>query len=203
MIEVYDQDATRTRLLRLLGTELVNKADEEALVLIFFAGHGQTETLANGERRGYIVPADATPEDAFSTAISTEKIRDLSERIPAKHLYYAMDSCYSGLGLTRGISVKPSSHDFLKAATSRRSVQMMTAGGQGEKAIEVGGRGIFTTYLLEAMSGAADANADGLVSASEIGSFVRPRVAGASQGRQNPQFGTLDGGGEIVFEINP
>ena len=112
-----------------------------------------------------------------------------------------MPRVYSGLGLTRGISVKPRSDDFLTAATSRRAVQMMTAGGQGEQAIEVGGRGIFTTYLLEAMAGAADANADGFVSASEIGAFVRPRVSGASKGRQNPQFGTLDGGGEILFEV--
>ena len=201
VIEIYDEDATRIRMLNLLGTELVSRSDPESLVLIYFAGHGQTETLASGERRGYIVPVDASTRDVFATAISMEKIRDLSQRIPAKHLYYAMDSCYSGLGLTRGIAVQRSGGNFVQEATSRRAVQMMTAGGQGEQAIEVGGRGVFASYLLEAMSGAADANADGYVSASEIGSFVRPRVAGASSGRQNPQFGTLDGGGEVVFQI--
>ena len=199
VIEVYDGEATRTRLLRLLGTDLVSRSDPESLVLIYFAGHGQTETLASGERRGYIVPVDADTEDSFATAISMEKIRDLSQRIPAKHLYYAMDSCYSGLGLTRGIAIKSAGENFESAATTRRAVQMMTAGGEGEQAIEIGGRGIFTTYLLQAIAGAADSNADGLVSASEIGTFVRPRVSGASNGRQNPQFGTLAGGGEIVF----
>ncbi|MCR9097676.1 MAG: caspase family protein [bacterium] len=201
VIEVFDGDATRRRMLKLLGTELVMKSDPESLVLIYFAGHGQTETLASGDRRGYIVPVDATTGDAFSTAISMEKIQDLSRRIPAKHLYYAMDSCYSGLGLTRGIAVKTLGGDYLEEATSRRAVQMMTAGGEGEQAIEVGGRGLFTTYLLEAIGGAADANADGYVSASEIGQFVRPRVAGASNGRQTPQFGTLDGAGEVLFSV--
>lgn len=201
VVEVYDDEATRVRLLRLLGTELVERSDPESLVVIYFAGHGQTETLASGERRGYIVPVDADTRDSFATAISMEKIRDLSQRIPAKHLYYAMDSCYSGLGLTRGIAFKSAGEDLSMAATSRRAVQMLTAGGEGEQAIEVAGRGVFTTYLLEAMSGAADANADGLVSASEIGAFVRPRVAGASKGRQNPQFGTLYGGGEVLFGL--
>lgn len=202
VIEVYDRDATRVRMLRLLGTELVSRSDPESLVLIYFAGHGQTETLANGERRGYIVPVDADTQDSFATAISMEKIRELSRRIPAKHLYYAMDSCYSGLGLTRGIAaIRPGGGNFATEATSRRAVQMLTAGGEGEQAIEVAGQGIFTTYLLEAMGGAADANADGFISASEIGAFVRPRVKGASKGRQNPQFGSLDGGGEIVFEV--
>jgi len=201
VIEVYDGEATRRRLLNLLGTELVTRSDEESLVLIYFAGHGQTETLASGDRRGYIVPVDATTDDAFSTAISMEKIQDLSRRIPAKHLYYAMDSCYSGLGLARGIAVTRPGGDYAAEATSRRAVQMMTAGGEGEQAIEVGGRGLFTTYLLEAIGGAADANADGYVSASEIGLFVRPRVAGASNGRQTPQFGTLDGSGEVLFSV--
>lgn len=201
VIELYDRDATRRRILNLLGTELVEKSDQESLVLIYFAGHGQTETLASGDRRGYIVPVDATTDDAFSTAISMEKIQDLSRRIPAKHLYYAMDSCYSGLGLTRGIAISQPGGNYVQEATSRRAVQMMTAGAEGEQAIEVGGRGLFTTYLLEAIGGAADANADGYVSASEIGHFVRPRVVGASNGRQTPQFGTLDGGGEVLFSV--
>ena len=201
VLEVYDEDATRVRLLRLLGSELVSLSDSESLVLIYFAGHGQTETLANGERRGYIVPADADTTDSFATAISMEKIRDLSRRIPAKHLYYAMDSCYSGLGLTRGIALNPTTVQYAEKVTSRRAVQMMTAGGEGEQAIEIGGRGIFTSYLLEALEGAADANADGYVSASEIGGFVRPRVSGASKVRQNPQFGTLDGSGEILLQL--
>lgn len=201
VIEVYDGDATRRRMLNLLGTELVAKSDRESLVLIYFAGHGQTETLASGDRRGYVVPVDATTGDVFSTAISMEKIQDLSRRIPAKHLYYAIDSCYSGLGLTRGIAVARPGGDYVEAATSRRAVQMMTAGGEGEQAIEIGGRGIFTTHLLEAIGGAADANADGYVSASEIGRFVRPRVEGASNGRQTPQFGTLEGDGEVLISV--
>jgi hypothetical protein len=75
-----------------------------------------------------------------------ETLRDLSNRLPAKHVYYAMDSCYSGLGFTRGIGTRPSTENFIDIVTSRRAVQMMTAGQEGEQALEGSGEVVF---LLE------------------------------------------------------
>ena len=81
-------------------------------------------------------------------------------------------------------------------------MQIITAGADGEQAIEIGGQGLFTTYLLRAMRGEADYNNDGAVTASEIGAFVKPQVTNASRNQQTPQFGTMEGSGEIVFMPN-
>jgi len=201
VIELYDAEATRERILQVLGEDLQGRTDIESLAVIFFAGHGQTETLPNGGKRGYIVPVDSDPERVFSTAISMEQLRDLSNRLPAKHVYYAMDSCYSGLGLTRGIGFSGGGPDesYLANVTARRAVQMITAGREGEVAIEVQGRGIFTDSLLAALDGAADFNEDGFVTASEIGAFVPGRVSAATQSKQTPMYGTLEGSGEVIF----
>jgi uncharacterized caspase-like protein len=203
VIEVYDEKATRRNLLRALGTDLPRATDENSLALIYFAGHGQTETLPTGGKRGYIVPVDGSVNDVFSTGISMEKLRDLSARTPAKHVYYAFDSCYSGLALTRGISVRrvDDPGEYLRKMTRAPAVQIITAGSEGEKAVEIGGQGLFTSYLLRALAGEADADGDGAVTASEIGTFVKPSVSRASRNRQTPQFGTIDGGGEVVFEV--
>jgi hypothetical protein len=201
VVEIYDGEATRSRILALLGEELPQRLEAETLVVIFFAGHGHTETLPNGEKRGYIIPVDGAPRRVYSTSISMRQIRDLSNRLPAKHVYYAMDSCYSGLGFTRGISILPTADRFYDKVTSKRVVQMITAGQEGEQAIERGGRGIFTSYLIEALSGDADYNGDGFVSASEIGAFVPSAVTQATDGRQTPRFGTLEGSGEVVFDL--
>jgi hypothetical protein len=201
VIEVYDGDATRRRMLRVLGTELPQIADENTLAMIYFAGHGQTETLPGGGKRGYLIPVDAETEDVFSTAISMDTVRDLSKRTPAKHVYYAIDACYSGLALTRGITRAGGGppNIYLQKITSVPAVQIITAGADGEQAIEIGGQGIFTTYLLRAMGGEADFNHDGAVTASEIGAFVKPQVTTASRNQQTPQFGTMEGSGEVVF----
>jgi len=199
--EIYDRDASRERILRLVGTELVQQTGKDDLAVIFFAGHGHTETLANGEKRGYIVPADGDPYDVFATGISMSTLRELSNRLPAKHVYYAMDSCYSGLGFARGIRIPQTTTGYLDMLQTRRAVQMVTAGGEGEQAFERGGRGLFTSYLIRGLSGEADFDGDGAVTASELGTFVRPQVSTASSHRQTPQFGTIDGMGEVVFQL--
>ena len=201
VIEIYDEDATRHEILTLLGDRLPAKLGEEDLVFIFFAGHGQTETLPNGEKRGYLIPVDGTVSGVFSTGISMETLRELSNRLPAKHVYYAMDSCYSGLGFTRGLGAIPRTQGYIDKVTSKPVVQMITAGMEGEQAIERGGRGLFTTYLLRALDGEADLDNDGFITAGEIGNFVRPGVTNASDLRQTPLYGTIDGSGEVVFEV--
>jgi hypothetical protein len=201
VIEVYDGEATRRRMLQMLGTELPRITDDDTLAVIYFAGHGQTETLPGGGKRGYLIPVDGDTEDVFSTAISMDTVRDLSKRTPAKHVYYAIDACYSGLALTRGIT-RPGGGApdvYLQKITSVPAVQVITAGAEGEQAIEVGGQGLFTTYLLRALGGEADFNHDGAVTASEIGAFVKPQVTNASRNAQTPQFGTMEGSGEVVF----
>lgn len=198
--ELYDRDATRKKILKLLGDTLPQIVSEEDLVLIFFAGHGQTETLRNGTKRGYIIPVDADTESAFSSAISMEELRDLANRLPSKHILYVMDSCYSGLGFTRGIGISERSPGYIKKITELRAVQMIAAGMEGEQAIESGGQGLFTTYLIKALKGDADMNADGYITVSELGIYLRPNVTQASGNRQTPQFGTLEGSGEIVFK---
>lgn len=204
ILELYDRDATRSAILELLGSRLAAKVNDDDLVMIFFAGHGQTETIGGefGTKRGYIIPSDATIEGVFSTAIPMQQLRDLTNRLAAKHVYYAMDSCYSGLGFTRGLGIiKPGVDDYIDKVTSLRSVQMVTAGGEGEEAIEENGEGIFTRSLLDALDGKADANGDGWVTATEIGAYVAPRVTIETGARQSPQSGRLEGEGEIAFQI--
>ncbi len=198
VIEIYDRDATRQRLLQVLGNDLGEHVDKDSMAFIYFAGHGETETLPGGAKRGYLIPADAD-DDVFATGISMDTVRDLSNRMTAKHVLYAIDACYSGLALTRGIAVPRKTSGYLKKVTKMRAVQILAAGAEGEQAVEVGGQGVFTTYLLRALQGEADLDGDGAVTAREIGAYVRPQVTVASGARQTPQFGTIEGSGEVVF----
>jgi hypothetical protein len=201
VIEIYDGDATREQILWQLGVDLPARTGKEDLVVIYFAGHGQTETLPNGEKRGYVIPVESPVDDPFASAISMAQLRSLSNRIPAKHVYYVMDSCYSGLGLVRGIRAVQKTSDYVQQVTSYRAIQMITAGQEGEVVSERGGRGIFTTYWLRALDGEADFDGDGYVTANEIGAYVPSEVSNITRRRQTPLFGTLEGRGQVVFKV--
>jgi tetratricopeptide (TPR) repeat protein len=201
IVMIMDQEASQRRILTELFHNLPAKVGRNDRVLFYFAGHGQTEDLPGGGKKGYIIPADAETDAFASTAVSMEQIRSLSSRIAAKHILYVMDCCYSGLGLNRSAGVWPGISDFLRKVSAMRVVQIITAGGQGEQVQERGGHGLFTAFFLKAIAGAADLDKDNVVTGTELGAYLRPTVSNASRQAQTPLFGRLEGEGEFLFFV--
>lgn len=200
-ILLSDKEATRDNMLKVLGYQLPAQVGANDAVVIYFAGHGHTETLIGGGKEGYIIPVDAQMEDSFLSAISMQQLKSITRRIKAKHILFLMDSCYSGTGFTRAGGIARNENRYIDKVMSYRAVQMITAGGMNEQVQELGGHGIFTRSLLDALQGKADADNDGYITGSELGSFVRPDVTRRSNYRQTPNFGRFEGEGEFVFRV--
>ncbi len=202
---LYDKDATRENILSLLGDKLANpdmvKHDDR--VFVFFAGHGATRKLPSGRDLGYIIPVDAGVTDYQGQAISMSNFQDISEAIPAKHLLFVMDSCYSGLALTRGGGGMQGTINYLQEIARREARQMFTAGGADEQVADNGpnGHSVFTWTLLQGLDGRADLNGDGVITGTELAAYVIPAVSSLSH--QTPVFGNLvgSGGGDFIFEL--
>jgi len=201
---LLDGDATRQNILSVLGDKLGNPdmVQHDDRVFVFFAGHGATRKLPSGRELGYIIPVEADPTSYEGQAISMTNFQDISETIPAKHLLFVMDSCYSGLALTRGggIAFSP---NYLAEISRREARQMFTAGGADQQVADNGpnGHSVFTWTLLQALDGRGDLNGDGVITASELAAYVAPAVSALSQ--QTPAFGNLPGseGGDFIFEL--
>jgi tetratricopeptide (TPR) repeat protein len=196
--------ATRQNILSLLGDKLGDPklVQREDRVLVFYAGHGATRKLASGRELGYIIPVDAGLTDYEGSAISMTNFQDISEAIPAKHVLFIMDSCYSGLALTRGGSI-PTSQNYLNEISRREARQMFTAGGADQQVADNGpnGHSVFTWTLLQGLDGRADLNGDGVITASELAAYVAPAVSALSH--QTPAFGNMPGteGGDFIFNL--
>jgi peptidoglycan/xylan/chitin deacetylase (PgdA/CDA1 family)/TolA-binding protein len=197
-------EATRENILSLLGDKFGNPSmvQREDRVLVFYAGHGATRKLASGRELGYIIPVDAGLTDYEGSAISMTNFQDISEAIPAKHLLFIMDSCYSGLALTRGGGILPS-QNYLNEISRREARQMFTAGGADQQVADNGpnGHSVFTWTLLQGLDGRADLNGDGVITATELAAYVAPAVSALSH--QTPAFGNLPGteGGDFIFNL--
>ncbi len=174
-------------------------------MFFFFAGHGATRTLDDGRQSGFIVPVDADPANYYSTAISMTALREASDLIPAKHIYFVMDSCYSGLALSRGSGGFARDRTYLEEVTRRVARQILTAGGADQQVADDGpdGHSVFTWALLQGLQGRADLDGNGVITASELGAYVSPIVAQFA--KQTPVVGNLVGseGGEFLFELQP
>jgi TolA-binding protein len=203
IVTLIDEEATREKILSVLGDTLGNpeKVKKEDRVFVFFAGHGITRKLPSGRDLGYIVPVDADLENYHGKSISMTNFQDISETIPAKHLFFVMDACYSGLALVRGGGVART-ENYVREISRRPTRQMLTAGGANEQVADNGpnGHSIFTWTLLQGLEGRADLNGDGIITASELAAYVSPSVSALS--KQTPAFGSLPGseGGEFIFD---
>jgi len=197
-------EASRQNILSLLGDKLAdgNKIQHEDRVVVFYAGHGATRKLASGRELGYIIPVDADLTNFEGSAISMTNFQDISEAIPAKHLLFIMDSCYSGLALTRG-GATSLSLNYLTEISRREARQMFTAGGADQQVADNGpnGHSVFTWTLLQGLDGRADLNGDGIITATELAAYVAPAVSALSH--QTPAFGNLPGseGGDFIFDL--
>ena len=96
-------------------------------------------------------------------------------QIPAKHVIFIIDACYSGLVLESQRGLDPHISEFVKKVVSVPVRQIITAGGKEDQASENPslGHGLFTYKLLQGLeSGIADDNGDGVITGSEPVSYT-------------------------------
>jgi formylglycine-generating enzyme required for sulfatase activity len=191
---LLDAEATKGRIETILGDELRKRIRPSDRLFVFFAGHGLTDRLRSGEEEGYLLPVDGDPDRLFGSAISMSGLRQISERIQARHILYVVDACYSGYAIyNRSVA-----NDLLEEMTAKPAIQILTAGRQGDQVVEKGSHGIFTEVLLRGLKGDAFGSRNWL-SLEELGVWMKPRVYAESSRQQLPQFGNVSGEGQFVF----
>lgn len=189
------EHATKAEFERALYGRMAEMGKNDRL-FVFFAGHGELQAIRGGSE-GYLLLYDADPDNLPLTAIPMTDMAQIGRRLPVKHVLFALDTCFSGYATRRSVNISGPRPD-LTALTSEPVVQVLTAGTQGQLALEQGGHGVFTRYLLRGLEGWADPEGTGLT-ALKLATYVQDRVIQDSVGKQTPQYSKLDGEGEFLF----
>jgi uncharacterized caspase-like protein len=200
IVVLLDREATKQRIEQALYETLAQSSPDDRL-LVFFAGHGLTASLPRGGEEGYLLPVDGDPDNLPLTAISMDDVRKIARRIPAKHILFAVDACYSGFAITRDIPPTKVDALYLEAVTQEPAVQIITAGRKGEPVLEEEGHGLFTRRLMQGLTGLADIDQNGIITGQELATWLESRVIRDSKNRQHPQYSRLDGEGQFVFVV--
>jgi uncharacterized caspase-like protein len=183
------------------------------LLVVFFAGHGAPEIDQRGvERDGlakYLIPADADPDDLYSTALPMDEMQTIFGRVEADRMVVFLDACYSGAAGGRTFSSKKTraanlDDQFLERLTRSKGRAIITASRPSEVSIELPelGHGVFTYYLVQGLKGAADLNKDGIITVQELYEYVEQQVSVKSRsvgGNQHPVMkGEMEGALPLV-----
>ena len=125
--------------------ETLTKTDN---LLIYYAGHGYLDKKGD---RGYWMPVDARP-NRRSAWLSNADITDTLKALNAKHVMVMADSCYSGT-LTRGLSIKERSPDYVREVVAKKARVVITSGGLEPVADKGGGNhSPFASVLLDVLN---------------------------------------------------
>jgi len=195
---LLDGQATRSKVMeRFLAYEFLSPDDR---LVVFFAGHGSTVEGHRGPV-GHLIPVDGRLDDK-STLIRWDDLTRNSEIIPAKHVLFIMDACYSGLAIQRGNKV--GGERFVSDMLQRFSRQVITAGKADQPVSDVGSpsgkNSIFTGHLLAGLQGKAAAE-NGVLTATGLMHFVYEKVATDPQSQQTPHYGHLFGDGDFILRV--
>jgi len=208
-----NEQATKANIMEKLNSYADTKlVSHEDCVLFYFSGHGQTVSLPRGSgEMGFIIPYDAKISDLSDEpnlaeyrqyCIDMNELNNAAKTIPAKHIIFIVDSCYSGLVLnsTRGF-FNTNIPRYLSRVASAETQQMITAGGKGELSEERPdlGHGVFTYKLLKGLDeDLADTNDDGIITGTELSTYLMSAVQEMTDGKQNPRYGRANEG-EFLF----
>lgn len=130
------QEVTRHQIKDQLNKLFNTDAD---IALFYFAGHGHIEPTG-----GYLLASDASRGD---DGVSLAEILTLANKAPARNKIIVLDSCHSGFaGTQSGIG---------ELASLAEGVTILTASTKEQYASEEDGHGVFTTLLVDALSGSA------------------------------------------------
>ena len=173
-------------------------------LLFYYAGHGHTEKLANGDDLGYLVMVDTPlPENNrinHRKSVDMESLVTQAKRIQARHVLFMFDSCFSGTilnaernqELPKGISY-----------SVRQPVrQFITAGSANEG---VPDKSVFKQAFLNLIEGRARQPApDDYITGEELGFYLKHQVPQYNK-TQHPQYGKINDPnldqGDFVFVL--
>lgn len=196
---LIDNYATKKNILKTY-LEYSEKSGTDDRIIFYFAGHGHTITGNRGEV-GYLIPYDAIQSD-LSSMIRWDEITKNSELIPAKHILFILDACFSGLAVTRAL---PSGNmRFVKDMLQRYSRQALAAGKANQPVSDGNGpvpsHSVFTGHLLNGLKGEANTFKE-ILSANGLMHYVYQKVANDSNSFQTPHYGFIDGDGDFIFKF--
>lgn len=109
------------------------------IALFYFAGHGHIETTG-----GYLLTSDAKRGD---DGMPLNEILVLANSSPATNKIIILDSCHSGIA-----GNPPTINDN---ALISEGITILTSSTQEQYASEINGSGVFTSLLVDALSGSA------------------------------------------------
>jgi uncharacterized caspase-like protein len=188
---LIDDDQTKVyhrplkRNLQIQVAAWLKRAGPKDTVLVFFSGHGFLDDAG----RGFLAPTDCERDRLAPTSLSTEELRDMLRQCRATQKMLVLDCCHAGGA--KGVETGTSGQEL--GSSFRLAAGLITMASCQKKELsyewDAKGHSLFTYFLAEGLSGAADkaGNGDGVVDSDELYAYTLDNVSVFGQQELNAQ----------------
>ena len=151
-------------------------AKEDDIVVFFFSGHGAKGGLC------------AYDTQHGKNQVTYEELQSVFRQCKSNNKQLFIDACYAGGLRSDTTSAAKSSSRPPSLLSDTEGVMLFLSSRTQEVSRENrwSNNGFFTQYLIKGLKGAADSNADRIITAKEIYTYVSVKVAERTQKKQNP-----------------
>jgi hypothetical protein len=193
IISLIDSDATKARISGYLRSFIPANVNKNTTLYVYFAGHGAPD-MQKGDP--YLVPYDGDTLFIEETGYKLKEFYKEINDLDVNQAYVFLDSCFSGVAsraaemLTKGSRPALLRVEDIGLATQEVIALTAATGAQTSNSLSKEEHGLFTYYLLSALSGKADENEDRFVTIKEIYTYVTRHVTRAARrmGREQTPF---------------
>jgi uncharacterized caspase-like protein len=165
------------------------------VLVVYFSGHGTRRRFPDGSWHRYLVPSDGVVADLPRTALDLAELQSFFSSLEPARKALIVDACFDGEG--RSV-IEPSDGEApdwplvpgMATLGAGEAHLFATSAGRPAREDDTLGHGVYTWYLLDAMSWSfaeADVDEDGVLTAWEAHDWARGRTIDRTQGVQVPE----------------
>lgn len=160
--------------------------------LIYYAGHGEFDKIAN---KAYWLPIDAKSDDDTDWIIA-DTITSNIKRISSNHVIIVSDSCYSGTFTRRSNSELRTSESrsrYLEKMRKKKSRTLLASGGN-EPVSDIGGEG-HSVFANAFIRGLKNMDQNEFTAEELYYQYIKELVSGGSE--QTPEYNIIRNSGHM------
>ncbi len=154
--------------------DLKDRVGPNDLVFVHFACHGMLCADEKGERKPFLAMMHSVQRFLARQGWSVGQVEQWMRESGARRLFLSLDACHTGVEMGRGVDddveflyyaydVLPEGLAVLSASTAQQQAKEMAGLGHG----------VYTHYLLEALSGKAVSENRSFITVGDIERYVR------------------------------
>jgi len=203
-------EATRSKIIEAVDKLKMATMDKSETAIFYFSGHGAPLVKDGTIYSSVIVPYDASERSLEETGIGLDWIREKLGDLPGSSVV-VLDACFTGkegrsvmAKNLRGLVIVPKGTNIVPPPGTNTWWLTATSGDNFANDLPKESHGLFTYYLLKALSGeqGVDIDQDGLITIKEAFAWTKERVTGISaKSLGRLQVPELIGDGDTVLVI--